>query len=296
MPMKAVLAFSGKRFGLREVQPFASRQIGMNRPYFNPIQPTAAVDRKNRPKSKQRNAHGGAFVDPFLVAPRFENARRVDDAFEHLAVGAAANGVGGNEAGGLQFSGGDLRAGFLEPVGDEVGAAGNAAVVGLAQRFDVVVAEFAAHDLVAEERRVADDDVGGRPFGFAAVRVEQRVAVFDAVERFQDRVDGVRVAVAPAPLDVADPDGDAGEFGGEFVDFQPEDVVRAGMHDQFGAEAEFLGVDVGALLDVAQGGEREVEEVAASRRPGRARGSARGGAGSPGGGRAPSSASPAFRP
>jgi hypothetical protein len=44
--------------------------------------------------------------------------------------------------------------------------------------------------------------------------------VFDAVERFEDRVDGVGVAVAAAPLDVADPDGDAGEFGGVFVDFQ----------------------------------------------------------------------------
>jgi acetaldehyde dehydrogenase (acetylating) len=47
----------------------------------------------------------------------------------------------------LQFAGCDLGAGFFEPVGDEVGAAGDAAVVGFAQGFDVVVAEFAAHDL-----------------------------------------------------------------------------------------------------------------------------------------------------
>jgi hypothetical protein len=118
--------------------------------------------------------------------------------------------------------------------------------------------------LSPRKRRVADDDVGGGPFGFAAVRVEQRVAVLDAVERLEDGVEGVRVAVAAAPLDVADPDGDARQLGGEFVDFQPEDVVRAGMHDQFGAEAEFVGVDVGAFLDVAQGFEGEVEEVAAA--------------------------------
>jgi hypothetical protein len=82
--------------------------------------------------------------------------------------------------------------------------------------------------------------------------------VFDAVERLQDGVDGVRVAVAAAPLDVADPDGDAGQLGGEFVDFEAEDVVRAGLHGEFGLQAEFLGVDVGAFFDVAQGFEGEV--------------------------------------
>jgi hypothetical protein len=100
--------------------------------------------------------------------------------------------------------------------------------------------------------------------GFAAVGVEQRVAVFDAVERLEDGVDGVRVAVAAAPLDVADPDGDARQFGGEFVDFEAEDVVRAGFHAERRLQAEFVGVDVGALFDVAQGFEGEVEEVAAA--------------------------------
>ena len=85
--------------------------------------------------------------------------------------------------------------------------------------------------------------------------------MFDAVERLEDGVDGVRVAVAPAPLNIADPDGDAGEFGGEFVDLQPEDVVRAGFHVERRLQAEFDGVDVGAFFDVAQGLEGEVEEI-----------------------------------
>ena len=97
--------------------------------------------------------------------------------------------------------------------------------------------------------------------------------MFDAVERFENGVDGVRVAVAAAPLDVADPDGDAGEFGGEFVDFEAEDVVRAGLHRQFGAEAVFLGDDVGLFFDVAQGFEGEVEKVAAAAGRVEARGS-----------------------
>lgn len=58
--------------------------------------------------------------------------------------------------------------------------------------------------------------------------------MFDAVEGAEDGVGGVGVAVAAAPLDVADPDGDAGEFGGEFVDFKAQDVVRAGLHGEFG--------------------------------------------------------------
>ena len=74
----------------------------------------------------------------------------------------------------------------------------------------------------------------------------------------------MRVAVAAAPLDVADPDRDAGEFGGEFVDLQSKNVVRAGLHRQFGGLAEFEGFDVGLLFDVAQRFEREVEEVAAA--------------------------------
>jgi len=40
--------------------------------------------------------------------------------------------------------------------------------------------------------------------------------------------------------------------------------VRAGLHGEFGLQAEFLGVDVGAFFDVAQGFEGEVEEVAAA--------------------------------
>ena len=74
-----------------------------------------------------------------------------DDALQHLAVGASTDGVGGDEADGLQLSGGDLRAAFLEPVGDEISAARHAAIEAAAQRIDVIVAEPGAHELVAHE-------------------------------------------------------------------------------------------------------------------------------------------------
>ena len=199
--------------------PIAGRS---NQHELTPLPPSSRLhgQRENRPKTNQRNPHGGAVIDPFfIVAPRLEDARGVDDAFQHLAVGAAAMELVATRPAAPQLAGGDLGAGLFEPVGDEVGAAGHAAVVGLAQGFDVVGASSLRMTFVAQKSRVADDDIGGRPVGFAAVRVEQGVAVFDAVERFEDGVDGVRVAVLAAPLDVADPDGDAGEFGGESVDF-----------------------------------------------------------------------------
>ena len=125
-----------------------------------------------------------------------------------------------------------MGAGFLEPVGHQVGAAGDSARVGFAQGLDVAVSQLPAHHLVAQKRRVAHDHIGPGPFGFRAIGVEQGIPMLDAVQRLQDGVGGVLVAIASAPLDVADPDGDAGQFGGIFIDFQTENVVWAGHeHD-----------------------------------------------------------------
>ena len=43
----------------------------------------------------------------------------LNDALQHLAAGAAANRVGGDQPGALRLACFDLGAGFLEPVGDE---------------------------------------------------------------------------------------------------------------------------------------------------------------------------------
>ena len=98
-----------KWFGLGQVNANSGGQIGMNGGDLHAIQPTVAVDPEKRSKTNQRNSHRRAFVDPVLAAPRFENAHCVADAFEHLAVGTATDGVGGNEADDLRLPGGDLR-------------------------------------------------------------------------------------------------------------------------------------------------------------------------------------------
>lgn len=124
---------------------------------------------------------------------------------------------------------GEVGAGLLEPVAHQIGPAGHAAGIGFAQGVDVGVAQFPAHHFVPQKWRVAHDDIRLGPLRFRAIWVQQGVPVGDAVQGLQNGVGGVRVAVAAAPLDIADPDGDAGQFGGVFVDFQAEDVMRPGL-------------------------------------------------------------------
>ena len=65
----------------------------------------------------------------------------------------------------LRSTGLDLRPRLLVPVGDEVGFARHAVVEDVEQRVDVVVAEAAPQQLAAQERRVADDELGLGPLG-----------------------------------------------------------------------------------------------------------------------------------
>ena len=56
------------------------------------------------------------------------------------------------------------------PVGHEVSLARDAPVVDSEQIAHVGIAQAAAQELAAQERRVPDDELGGRPFGLAWVR------------------------------------------------------------------------------------------------------------------------------
>ena len=71
----------------------------------------------------------------------------------------------------------------------------------------------------------------------------------------------VRDGVAHAPLDVADPDRRAREFGGERVDLDAvQDFRPDARHDH--AEAERLAFEDGAIFDVLDRLQREIEEIA----------------------------------
>ena len=88
--------------------------------------------------------------------------------------------------------------------------------------------------------------------GFGAVGVEDGVAAFDGIEGVEDGIAGAAEAVAAHPLDFADPDGDAGKFGGVGVDLDSFDV--GGADGGEGAlQAHRLGFELDAVLQVLEG-------------------------------------------
>jgi hypothetical protein len=88
----------------------------------------------------------------------------------------------------------ELGARLLEPVDDEVGFGFDAAFVQIEEVVDVLVAEFAAEELAAEEGWIADDVVGCGPGGFVGLVVgvvaEDGVGVFDVGESLRLKLMG----------------------------------------------------------------------------------------------------------
>ncbi len=155
-----------------------------------------------------------------------------------------------------------MGTGLLEPVGHQVRPAGHPPLVELAQGVGVAVSQFAAHFLVSQERRVADDGIHGGPFGFAAVGSKHGVPLFDVVQGTQDGVAADGVAVGQHPLQFADPHRGPGQFGGVGVELDAQDVGGAGFDADLAVQAEGFGVQVGPVLQVLEGFQGEVEEVA----------------------------------
>src|SRR3990172_7576813 len=120
----------------------------------------------------------------------------------------------------------------------EVGCARESIVEYLPQRLGVRVAEAATQKGATQERRIPDNELGLGPAGFLRLRrgghVEERVAVFDLVERTEDRVPSIAQAVADHPLDLADPDGHAGKLGGVGVEFDAENDLGPDVRNLLG--------------------------------------------------------------
>ena len=155
----------------------------------------------------------------------------------------------------------DMLARLHEPVADQIGFRGHAALVGREDPCNVVFPQLADQELPAEERRVADHDIDLGPVGLVPVRREDRVAALDVVERLQDGVARLGESVAPHPLDFADPDRHAGELGRVGVDLDSPDVSRANRR-----EATFkpkrLGLNLYPMLDVLECVQGDKKEVA----------------------------------
>ena len=138
----------------------------------------------------------------------------------------------------------------------------------------------------AQERRVADDDVGGRPLGFARARRgddglavvpgfrramtgkragrwrrQQRITLLDGVEGPEDGVPGQREAVVSHPLDFADPDRDSRQFGGIGIDLDAEHVLRPD-HRVDRRQAQRLGFEDDLMLQILEAEQRQQQKIA----------------------------------
>ena len=198
-------------------------------------------------------------IRPVLVVPGVEDAPSPTIALQHLAVRAAADRVGRDEPGR-----GEAAATWRRPWRTNTSRdrpRGGPALPRAKQRVDIAVAEVVAQQLAAQERRVAHDHVRVGPLGPRAVRVQNRIPALDGVERAQDRVAAGVEAVGAHPLDLADPDRDAGELGGVGVELDAEHGLGPDCGEAAG-QAERLGLEVGAVLDVLERAQREIEEVA----------------------------------
>ena len=153
-----------------------------------------------------------------------------------------------------------MPARLLEPVADEIGLRRDATAVGRGQSSNVVLTELSNQPLVAEEWWVADYDVRLRPIRFRAVRRHDRVAALDGVEGLQNWVSRFREAVAPHPLDFADPDRHAGEFGRVRVQLDPLDVGRSDSR-KLSLEAVRFPLKLHAVFEVLERLQCEIEEI-----------------------------------
>ena len=90
-----------------------------------------------------------------------------------------------------------------------------------------------------------------RPVRFSAVPRQDRVAALDGVQGLQDRVARLREAVASHPLDLADPDRDAGQLGGIWVDLDALDVGRTDLRER-PLETERLRLELHPVLQVLE--------------------------------------------
>lgn len=93
---------------------------------------------------------------------------------------------------------------------------------------------------------------------------QQRIAAFDVLQRVEHGVGLELVAVRQAPLQLANPHRDAGQFGGVLVQLDAQHVVRAGHQVGLAVQAQFGGLQVTVVFHVFQALEGEIQEVAAA--------------------------------
>jgi hypothetical protein len=88
---------------------------------------------------------------------------------------AAADTVGGDQPSELHLVRLDHGAGLLEPLGHQIGAPRNPALVKGPQGGDIFVPQGRQELAPTQERRIADDHISSGPLRFAAIRVQDGI-------------------------------------------------------------------------------------------------------------------------
>ena len=252
----------------------ARGQVGVDLVHGPSVEPPFPPRLVVRPgEAHERNPHRRPVDHPRLVAPRLEDGMVPGRGLQRPPVRTAPDGVGRDQPDPLRPARAQLLTRLHEPVAHEVRLRRRAALEGREQPRHVALPQVRVEQLAAQERRVADHRIRRRPLRLPALllrlptvrrpvlRRQQRVAALDGVERLQDRVARFAEAVAPHPLDLADPHRHPGQLGGVGVDLQPPHVGRADRRER-PLKPHRLGFQLHPVLQVLERVQRQVQEVA----------------------------------
>src|SRR5262249_31443512 len=120
-------------------------------------------------KPDDTNSNGNPIKNPITVGVSPEDVPGTLYAVQAGAVSSAADALCRQQPGALAAAGFDHGPALLEPVATQVGLPRYPVTVQAAQGVHIAIAQLGPHLLVAQERRVADDEVSLRPFRLARV-------------------------------------------------------------------------------------------------------------------------------
>src|SRR2546430_1310752 len=152
----------------------------------------------------------------------------------------------------------------------------------------VISTHFAAHQLIAQKRRIADDDITRRPFAFCVkfervissvfarlsffqcfcfapkMRNQEGVFVLEMVQLLEHGIAFVWETVVASPFQITDLHGNLCEFERVGVEFDGFELLH--VHARFEIEAELCREGDEFLFKIEKQLKRDIKEVAAAAR------------------------------
>jgi hypothetical protein len=109
----------------------------------------------------------GPVQDPRPVTFGKKDSACFQNTFQHLPIGKSPNILGGEQSGTFTLSIGYMGTCFLKPVAAKVRLAGDSAIIESAEPVNVSIAQLPAHEFIAQEWRISNNEVHGGPVRLA---------------------------------------------------------------------------------------------------------------------------------